>query len=412
MTRPDDDLPWPPPPSRQRSRADLLAPSTQIVGDRETYLGLAGAAIGRRIGDDHYELFVSGDPVAALQQQFARVEPDAVVLHDIGTHASLRLLGALAGAAGARVQRLSIRRQGEGMALAVLQFVEAPLAGGGRLRIYSTDSTAHSQTRQQLSLVLLAHSRLGVLMVGELPPHALSASLLPLHQALAGPGWRNRELLMLPLGSATALAAQAAALTGDSKVEMRVTPHAERPTDAWAYVSGAWNRGQARAGSAATLVTELAQAVPRPPLPRSEAPTQRMELDESPALAPAPSQPMPVPGAARWDDYAAHCLAIKGMLSCCVFDLHSQRPLAHAGKRPPAARLTAQGVILLTAISDAGRALGLGSEVRELAVTLADHHLLLHPVPRHPGIVLHAVLDAAVGSPTLVRQQLERLQAP
>ena len=40
------------------------------------------------------------------------------------------------------MQRLSIRRQGHGVALAVLQFVEMPLADGTPLRVYSTDVNA------------------------------------------------------------------------------------------------------------------------------------------------------------------------------------------------------------------------------------------------------------------------------
>ncbi len=410
MTSAKDDLPWPP-PSRRRPRAELLAPTTQIVGDRETYLGQNGQDIGRRIADDQYELFVTGDPVAALRQQFELLAPDCIVLHDIGTSSTLRLLGALAGAAGARVQRLSIRRQGQGVALAMLQFVEAPLSDGRSLRIYTTDANADNLTREGLRLALLAHSRLGVLMVGEMPPHALTANLRPLHQALTGPDWPNRELLLMPLGSATALAAQAAALSGDSDVAVRVTPHADRPADAWAYISGAWNRARHQAGGTALLATDLAQAVPKPPLPRHEAPTERMDLHPLPEVSqPMPlAVPMPVPGAVRWEDYAQRCAAIKGMLSCCVFDLHLRLPLAHAGKRPPATRLTAQGVLLLQAMSDAGRALGLGTDLQDASVSLAGHHLLLHPVPQHPGIVLHAVLDASVGNPTLARLQLERV---
>jgi hypothetical protein len=57
----------------------------------------------------------------------------------VGTSASLRLLASMANPAGARVQRLSVRRQGHGVALAVLQFVEVPLADGTPVRVYSTD---------------------------------------------------------------------------------------------------------------------------------------------------------------------------------------------------------------------------------------------------------------------------------
>ena len=415
MNRTPDDLPWPPPVRRVASREELLSPATQIVRDREDYLGQGDLDIGRRIADDQYELFVTHEPTNALQQEFERLQPDFIALHDIGASSSLRLIGALAGAAGARVQRLSIRRQGAGVPLAVIQFVEAPLANGSKLRIYTTDINADSHTRQQMALVLLSRSRLGVLMVGELPPHALTAALAPLQEAVQHGHWPNRDLLLLPLGSATALAAHAAQLAGRSGVTLRVTPQAARPADAWAFISGGWNRVQGQLGGAATLTTDLSHAVPKPPVPQAEAPTQQMDLADLPArqrTRPAPlATPMPVPGGVRWDDYAERCMTIKGAVSACVFDMHTLRPMAHAGGRPPAERLAAQGVILLSAMSDAGRALGLGTSAREACITLAGHHLLLRPVPRHPGVVLHVVVDANVGNATLARMQLERIEA-
>jgi len=197
-------------------------------------------------------------------------------------------------------------------------------------------------------------------------------------------------------------------------VVLRVTPQAARPNDAWAFISGGWNRVQGQAGGNATLTTDLTQAVPRPAVPMNEAPTQAMDLAPLQASAPKPmpmTLPMPVPGGVRWDHYAERCMRIKGAVSACVFDMHSQRPVAHAGGRPPAERVTAQGVILLSAMADAGRSLGLGTDVREATVSLAGHHLLLRPVPKHPGIVLHLIIDGNVGNATLARMQLERIEA-
>ena len=404
MPNADDDLPWPPPTHRP-SRNDLAAPATQFVRDREDYLGQAVRDIGRRIAEDQVELFVSGDPVSALQQQFEQLAPDFIALHDVGTSATLRLLGALAGAAGARVQRLSIRRQGHGVALAVLQFIEVPLPDGTHVRIYTTDINADSLTRQQMAPLLLGRSRLAVLMVGELPPHALTSALAPLREAIARGPWPNRDLLLLPLGSSTTLAAQAAQLVGSSGVRVRVTPHAARPNEAWGFISGAWNRLLGHtAGGTAALNTELAQAVPKPPVPMPEAPTMPMELSPS-----SIHTPMPSPGAVRWADYALRCAAINGVVSCCVFDLSSQQPLAHAGGTPTPNRLALQGGLLLGAMADAARMLGLGNAPAEAAITIGQQHLLLRPVPGHPGIVLHLVLQTSPSNLTLARMQLERV---
>jgi hypothetical protein len=152
-------------PSRA-GRDELNAPATQIVGDREAYLGQTASDVGRRISEDQVELFVTGDAAMSLQQEFQRLGPEFIALHDLGLAASLRLLNSMAGPAGARVQRLSIRRQGQGVALAVISFVEVTLADSSPVRVYSTDVQAEGLVRAHLARVLLAHSRLGVLMVG------------------------------------------------------------------------------------------------------------------------------------------------------------------------------------------------------------------------------------------------------
>ena len=193
---------------------ELNSPRTQIVTDRDAYLGQGRHDVGRRIADDQVELFVTADVPGSLQKEFMLHTPEFVAVHDIGTSASLRLLSSMASAAGGPVQRLSIRRQGHGVALAVLQFVEVALPDGTPMRLYSTDLNADTATRTQVARVLLAFSRLGVILVGELPPHALKSQLAPLHEALSKDGWPNRDLLLVPLGSGTAMAAQGAQLAG------------------------------------------------------------------------------------------------------------------------------------------------------------------------------------------------------
>lgn len=409
MPRPEDKTPWPPQPQRP-NRAELAAPATQIVRDREDYLGQGLRDIGRRIADDQVELFVIGDPAAGLQQQMDRLQPEFIALHDVGTSATLRLLGALAGAAGAPLQRLFIRRQGHGVALAALQFVEVPLGDGNHVRIYTTDVNADTKTRHALAHVLLARSRLAVLMLGELPQHALSSTLQPLRDAIAKGPWQNRDMLLLPLGSATTLAAQAATLVGGSGVIVRVTPQASRPNDAWSFISGAWNRLHAKAPEPAALNTNLAQAVPKPSVPLPEAPTEVMPLTPSGA----PSRPAPAPPVSPiWVDYAQRCAAVKSVTSCCVFDLRKQRALAHAGSNAPAAdKLAQQGQLLLDAMTEAARDLGLGSSAPEALISIGQQHLLLRPVPGHPGVVLHLVINASGGNLTLARMQIERLATP
>lgn len=408
---------------RVQSREDLLAPRTQIVQDRDAYLGQGRHDVGRRISDDQVELFVSTDPAAALQSEFTLHAPEFIALHDVGTSASLRLLASLAGAAGARVQRLSVRRQGQGVALAVIQFVEVPLADGTPVRVYSTDINADGGARAQMARVLLAHSRLGVLMFGELPAHALVAQLTPLREALLRGPWPNRDLLLVPLGSSAALATQGAQLAHQSDVAVHITPHAAKPKHVWTFIGGAWNRLHGTPNGQRALPTEMTSAVPKPRVPTTEATTEPMPLEGAapqaaktrPAMAPMlPTQPMPmpVPGGTSWQTYVDRCALIKGTLSACVFDTHSMQVLASAGGPPAAERLAQQGAALLSAMNDASRALGLGPARPEASITTTAHHLLLRPVPGHPGVALHLVLQASASNLVLARMQLERLEPP
>lgn len=383
--------------ARALPRDELLAPATQIVRNRADYLGEGQDDVGQRIGDDKLELFVAIEPAQAMLQQFAALQPEFIALHDVGASQSLRLLGAIATALNTKVQQLAIRRQGHGVALAVLPFVELPGRGSQHLRVYSTDIDTDSQSRRALASVLLAHARLGVLMVGEMPPHLLAGALQPVRDAIVKGPWPNRDLLMVPQGSTGALAAQAAALVGPPGLKVRVTPQAASPNDAWTYVTGAWNRLRETSAPAA-------RPNPHAATPPVHAPTEPMPMH---APAHVPEDEDLVPG--RWQDYLQACQAIKGLVSACVFDFRSARSLAHSGARPDADKLVTQGMRLFSALAETGRHLGLGPSQPDAAVTLTSHHLLLHPLPGHPGILLHAVLDASVANLTLARMQLQRV---
>ena len=86
----------------------------------------------------------------------------------------------------------------------------------------------------------------------------------------------------------------------------------------------------------------------------------------------------------------------------------------------PPAGFVAQGVRAAYEVVDAylrqgqhvARALGLGSGHAETSVSIGAHHLLLRPVPGHPGVALHLVLSSGSGNLTLARMQLERIEPP
>ncbi|MEN9630130.1 MAG: hypothetical protein RJA10_3358, partial [Pseudomonadota bacterium] len=395
---------------------ELAAPATQIVRDRDAYLG-QNRDIGRRLTDDQVELFVSDEPAAALQRELERLHPQFIALHDVGTNSSLRLLQSMATTTG-KVMRLTVRRQGHGVPLATLQFVEIGGSDGTALRVYSTDVDADTHARQLIARVLVSHAKLAVLVFGDLPTHALSASMQPLVQAVSHERWPGRQMLMIPLGAPAPINGFAAPFTA-AGLHVLVAPRVARATDAWSFIGSTWNQLDG-------VAAPPAPAAPQTP-DRAHATTQPMGLQGSRAAAPAAPPHPPAPAADRsraqperaapppgnnWFDYVQRCASVKGMISCCVFDRSNGHALAHAGGRPPAEIMQALGERLLATAGDIGAMMGTGTEVTEATVSYATHHLMLRALPRQPGVVLHAVLDAATGNLALARAQLQRLDPP
>jgi len=452
---------------------DSPGPATQFAQSRDEYLGEVAREVGRQTGTNEHELFVSCNPAPALQQQFEHLQPEFIAVHDIGTASSRKLLASLASAIGRPTQRLVIRRQAYGTALATVHFVELPSTSGTRLRMYSTDCDTEPVWRQSIAHMLLAFSRLGVIMVGDLKATDIAASIIRLRDSMLRGPWENHQLLLLPLGSASSLVNHGMELARDLDVNVRTTPQVARPADAWGFISGAWNRLTEKdagakpsvpsvgripslAGSPGTssrdVTQELRAPTPAPaasaaPPPASAAtsvspaatiPTVRapspaapsrpadIDLDHAPPAAPPDPHPSASPAAS--DAPAAATLSLRqpamaeqirryvrqiseigGVVTCTIFDAGNGSRIAHAGTGPGAAEMAAQGAHLLAAILTASRALELGRALPDAAITLESHHLLLRGVPRHPGLALHVVLDKAKANLTLARLQVLRL---
>ena len=175
-------------------------------------------------------------------QQFDHLQPEFIAVHDIGAHSSRALLAGVAAALRIPVGKLLIRRQGYGTTLAALEFVDFPTTRGVPLRMYCTEAEGDVVSRQGLARVLLAYSRLGVVMVGDLPAPDLAAALMPLRDDIVKGPWPNRELLLLPRAATAALASQASALGRGTGVTVRTTPAVSRPADAWTFITGTWSR--------------------------------------------------------------------------------------------------------------------------------------------------------------------------
>lgn len=321
---------------------------------------------------------------AVLRRQFNRAPHDFIALHDVGPPASARLLAALGGAA---LRHVDIGADDGSPAVAALPCVDL----AGPLRIYGSPVDASPSALEGLAAELLGCSRLGVLMIGDPAPAALERTLQSLRELMSGGQWHpNRALLLLPLTSTPSLAAQAAALAQHGGIEVRVTPPASKPDDAWRYIVGAWNRLRQRTDSATTTTTIRLCDMPQPP--------------------PAP-RPLDGMRDEAWRGWLASSRTISGVLHACVFDRSSGAVLAHHGESRTADRLASQGAVLAAAIASVGAALGLDTAGTDAAITLGGHHLLLAALPGHPGLAVHLMLDARQSNPTLARLQFARMLA-
>ncbi len=415
---------------------DEGAPATQFAQDRDDYLGDSPVDIGRKTGVDEHEIFVASNPAPALQQLFEQLRPEFITVHDVGTSSSRKLLDRLAFAGSRRVQTLRIRRQGHGTSLATVHFVELPCITGASLRVYSTDCETEPHWRPGVALMLLAFSRLGVVMVGDLNPDEISALLGALRDSMLSGPWQNHQLMLLPLGSSSSLVTPGMELARGTGVNVRTTPQVTRATDAWGFISGAWNRMTdklpSRLGPLAPLVKPASPSGTQPQGHISEGATAALSGEGSATGAPAPAAssslgkalyPVGAPHhpplgglrnpatAALLRRYVEQISELGGVMACSVFDAVNGESLAFAGVGPSASNLAARGAELLAAVMKASDALGLGRSLAEVALSVESHHLLLRGVPGHPGLVMHTVLDKASANVTLTRLQIQRMDS-
>ncbi len=408
----------------QATRAQTVL-ATRFVANKDDYLATQPADIGRPVGDNLRELFVSCDPAPALLQQFDHAQPEFIAVHDVGTGSSRKLLTAVAEATGLPIKKLAIRRQGYGTTLATLEYIEFAGTEGGTLRLYCTEADADTASRQGLARVLLAYSRLGVLMVGDLPGHALASALKPLRDDIITGPWPNRDLLLVPVASTAALAAQGGDLGRGTGVTVRTTPAAARPSDAWNFISGAWGRLRTQIATTGRQIPALAPPpgpAPGPTLlpaaepaagsfgPAAVTPTlQPLSLRPMPATAQAAGPQLDAAATELMARYVEQISRLNGMLDVCVFEGASGRSVAQAGSPADAETLGSVGSGLLASIARASLRLGLTSGLADAAITIDSRHLILRSVPRHAALMLHAVLDKQTANLTLARLQILRM---
>ena len=237
--------------------------------DENDYLAGEKDEIGRQIGGNERELFVSCAPAEALQQQFEHLQPEFIAVHDIATSSSRKLLAGIAAASGRAVQKLVIRRQGYGTALATLEFVDLPTTDNQSLRLYTTEADADSASRHALAKTLLAqqparrhHGR-------------RAAGACDRRRAEAAARRHPRRPLAEPATSCccrsprpapwSRTASTSAAAPASRCARRRRSPG---PADAWAFITGTWSRLREQAPTDGRTVPELGAFKPAPYQPR------------------------------------------------------------------------------------------------------------------------------------------------
>ncbi|MFO1275474.1 hypothetical protein [Sphaerotilus uruguayifluvii] len=376
---------------------------TQIQRSVRDYLD-EPADIGRPVGNNTRELFVSCEPAEALQQQFEFLRPSYIVLHDIASRGARRMLHAVAAAAGRPVERLNIRRQSYGTTLAAIDHVDCPARHGHRVRIYSTDIDADSPKRSALARVLLSQAALAVVLVGDLPQHAIGDALQPLREMLFHPGWQCRHLQLMPLsnGSHAAMNGLIQALGLGSGLDCRLAAPVTRPAEAWAMVSARWNEIEhlRRPDGQGALLAPFAPAggEAMQPMP----PTSGTAGGERAPLA-AQSTPM--------ERFALELHALNGVQAACVFDIATSRVIAHAGAAARGADLARRGSLLLAAGNSTRRQLQIPGQADEVLVMGGTDALGVRTLVSQPGLAMHLVYRPTQTSWMQLRPRLMALDA-
>lgn len=363
-------------------------------------------SIGKAVGPNIWEYFVSCAPSDALAQQFDVRMPTFVALHSLGEASSRRFLADVAQHMGQPVQRLVIRRQGFGTELAVLYFVDLLASNSQAVRLYSTDVRTDEATRYLLGKLLLSRSQMVALLVGEMPRPAMSSGIASVGQDVREGRRGSGALVVLPFVASTTLESATDRLVHQPGLQVRRAPRASRLLDAWPFLVSTWN--SLHAGPKPDTPANELLLIQSPALPGALPPA----APSRPSVAVPPKAVEPTPLQRHLARYAQGVAGLKGVLSCCVFDARSMSLQAQSGASEPAvALMVRQGRTLIATMQASSQVLGLGKVVKESVIVLDNHQIMLGLVPGAPNMVLMVLRQAAADTEmSIFKTELNRLQ--
>jgi hypothetical protein len=351
--------------------------STRFLERGDEAQGDAGAlspTIGKAVGDNAWELFVSCAPADALSLEMDRCPGMFMLLHDLaGAPQSKAFLAEVAHHLGEPLRRLVIRRQGFGTVLATLCFVEVVATNGLPIRIYSTDVAADVNSAAAIQRELLSRSQMSVILMGGGAVQGLNQSLQDVAQVVKSRGGPASPLVFLSTVAFPALSALLAQFTLLTNVPTRQAPSVSSLMEGWPFLRSCWNELHTSAAPpdqpahALALFPPLALTASRAPVPGA--------LPVMAGVAP------PDGSSADWQAKADAVCRLRPETQCCIFNSRTLAVLAQAGLAgADASTLARQGRMLLAGMQTSSQVLGLGKEVQTGVVILENHLLLLRPL--------------------------------
>jgi len=352
--------------------------------DAQGDAGVLATTIGKAVGNNAWELFVSCAPADALSLEMDRRPGMFMLLHDLaGARQSKAFLAEVAHHLGEPLSRLVIRRQGFGTVLATLSFVEVVSTNGQTIRIYSTDVEADAVAVSAIQRELLSRSQMTVILFGHGAVQGLNQSLEDVAQTVKSRGGPASLLVFLSMVAFPGLSALLAQFTLLTNVPARQAPRVSRLIEGWSFLNSCWNQLHTSLAPPDQPAHALALFPPLA-LPASSA----SSLPVKPAVTTVVGSPTDARMAA-WQGKVDAVARLRPETVCCVFNSRTLAVLAHAGPiSADPSSLARQGRMLLAGMQTSSQVLGLGKEVQAGMVILENHLLLLRMVPADSALLM------------------------